>query len=153
MVRRWHLAGWTGDIGGHGLVNCTTNVFIRTSLLWTYTHKNNQYVSITNWKKWHHTTHCQIVILCYIIKELTKDGGDGCTSSTGSFYIHPEQYQSCEGPKYKIHDGHGSTKPFTSTYRQEVANYHTYSSQFNSLKHYEKFKYYLLSHSKTPHFA
>jgi len=126
MVRWWSLVGGAGDIGGHGLVNRATNVFIRRSRLCTYTCKSNEYISTTNWKKLHQTTHCQTVILCYIKKVLTKDGGDGCTSSIGPFYIHPVQYQSREGPKYEIQDGHGSTKPFASTCRQEVLNYHTY---------------------------
>jgi len=141
MVWWWYLAGGAGDIGGHGLVNCTTNVFIWRSRLCTYTCKSNQCISTSNWKKLHQTTHCQIVILCYIIKVLTKDGGDGCTSSIGSFYIYPVQYQSCERPKYKIQDGHGSTKPVASTCRQEFSNYHTYSLQFNSLQHDEKYMY------------
>jgi len=75
------------------------------------------------------------------MKVLTKDGGDSCTSSIGSFYIYPVQYQSREGPKYEIQDGHGSTKPIATTCRQEVSNYHTYSLQFNSLKHDEKYMY------------
>jgi len=78
------------------------------------------------------------------MKVLTKDSGDGCTSSIGSFYIYAVQYQSCEGPKYEIQDGHGSTKPFATICGQEVSNYHTYSLQFNSLKHDEKYMYYLL---------